>query len=115
VDQLELKVDDAPRRGLSPRRGVVALLVVTALAAGGIGWVIGRAGDQGETFRTKIVKISDDGSSLCVERSHDDCALPIVLPEDRAAIRPGAEVEITEMTLPTDYGSALAFLVRPVK
>lgn len=109
MELTERRVDSVPRVAVA---AAVVLAICVLLAAGaGLGrmW----AGPP-EPFEAEVVTISSDGDSLCLDRAEDTCGLPVILPEDRDAVRPGARVLVTELELDTSSGSVLAFHVSPL-
>ena len=90
---------------------VVAALLL-ALIAGGIGFGVADRASRTE-FESTVTNLSSSGRSLCIDRAEDDCGFPIVLPEDRTAIKPGAPVFVRELWLDDGNVRTLAFAVRP--
>lgn len=98
-----------------PGRGVVVATVVGVLAllsvVGYSGYQLGRS--EPASFEARVVQISSDGDSLCVEPSldGDTCGQPVIAPEDRDRVRRGVTVQVTKLWVDQQDGKRLLFVV----
>lgn len=93
------------------RGAFVAVGVLALLLAGALGFVIGKA--HPEAVRVRVVNVSSDGDSLCVQPGvdGDSCAEPVVSPQDRGKLKRGATVMVTKWWVHQDGGKRLVFVV----
>lgn len=97
------------------RRTRVVLVTAVALAlfalVGYSGYRLGSR--EPASFDARVVQISSDGDSLCVEPTldGDSCGQPVIAPEDRDRVTRGVSVQVTKVWVDQEGGKRLLFVI----
>ncbi len=99
-------------RGPTALAALAGLVVGAVLAAAGVALMLGHdeTGVEVESeFTTTVTTVGP--RSICVERTHDTCGVPLLVPE--YDIKVGDRVTVTEVWLDYEGIDSLGFYIRP--